>query len=264
MKELPQLTIKNADQTLGTHVRVPQLVVYLPLAQAMLNRFSLQLSKGLLCFGMGVCLSISSLCWSAGGQVTQKTDAELQQEVEAMISLRHPPREAGSGAWWHSLGPHAAGVIRQMLSQNRPISEKIRLIEALSYFNDGESAEFLKKLYREGKSQVVQDAAVKALAASQGGKEAKFLESALGKSSSHLKIRVAQVMDDRGDRASVQFVERLMKKEKANSQILAKIRRHRTELEERKLKVESKENIPLQKRPFSIIKKQPNKEASGN
>jgi len=170
-------------------------------------------------------LTLSFLSAQSGWAESLSRD-EIRESIQETLKIRHPVQDPD---WWRSLGAEASKIIQEMYNEKRPISEKIRLIEALALFEDPDTGVFLKNVYRDQPNRVAKEAAVRSIAASQGSKEKAFLENVLAKSNTNLKIRIAKSLDSSRQPGSARLVDDILKKEN-NSQIASSIRQHRDQV----------------------------------
>ena len=124
---------------------------------------------GLILVIFSITLWSTSLCWAL-------TDLEIRNEIQGVLKIRHPSESA---IWWKSLGPHAPNVIISLYQESQNIYHRVRLIDALSWYDDPGAIEFLKNEAETQKNHVIQAAAVRAIGTSQGVKEREYLSDSL-------------------------------------------------------------------------------------
>ena len=138
------------------------------------------------------------------------SDSEIRDSVQATLEVRHP---SDSGDWWRSLGSNAPGVIMSMYRETNVIYHKIRLMDALSWYDNEEATRFMKSEAENNSNQVIKNAAIQALVKSQGMKEKTYISNVLEKGSVHSRVAAARALDQVEDPQAGQLVERFVKRE---------------------------------------------------
>jgi hypothetical protein len=87
-------------------------------------------------------------------------DDQVHQAIEDKLSERHPQ---DSAAAWQSLGSDAVPVIISMYGSTDYISHRVRLAQALGYFDDARAVDFLEKLAQSSGEDVVVNSSLRAL-----------------------------------------------------------------------------------------------------
>lgn len=96
----------------------------------------------------------------APGFAWSMTDEQVHQAIEDKLSERHPRDSANA---WLALGPNAVPVIISMYGSTDYISHRVRLAQALGYFDDPRAADFLEKLAQSSGEDVVVNSSLRAL-----------------------------------------------------------------------------------------------------
>lgn len=120
-----------------------------------------------------------------------KSESEISEMIQTVLETRHPTDTAD---WWKSLGPLAPRVIISMFEKSDHIYHRVRLVQALAWFGDSESVEFLKKLSRETENGVIRNASIKSVGASQGDKEVPFVSGFLEHSDPQTRLSAAEAL----------------------------------------------------------------------
>ena len=87
------------------------------------------------------------------------SDAEIEERIEEALSHRHPQDGA---SFWKGLGSEAPRVVRAMLAKTTSTYHRVRLIEAMGYFEDAVSREEIQRLLTSTETQAIRIAATRA------------------------------------------------------------------------------------------------------
>ncbi len=141
------------------------------------------------------------------------TDAEIKQKIERKISLRHPDDTA---EWWRALGPRAPKVMIPMVAETDNTYHRLRLIEALGWFqDDAEAAAFLKdQAKKEGQEDVLKYAAIRSVGRAQGVKELEFVAGFLEDPDADARVAAADTLKRMKDPAAEQRLSKYLAEEK--------------------------------------------------
>lgn len=158
---------------------------------------------------LGAVLSVGGL----GVDAWAKSAQEIEQEVRTAIQQRHP---TDTPDWWRGLGPEAPGVLISLFQSSTKIYEKVRLLDALAWFDDPVATEFLKKQVRETNESALKMSALRSVGVSQGAEQADFLSRYLNDRDPQVRIvaaRAIQTAAQNGDERSKAHLEAYRKNE---------------------------------------------------
>lgn len=141
-----------------------------------------------------------------------KTEAEIEQAIQDVLSQRHPE---DTPAWWRSLGKDAPTVIIRMYEKSTDIYHKLRLVQALAWFDDPQSVEFVKTQATSTEFGVVRNAAVKTVGISKGAEEIEFISKFLSHNDIQTRVAAAEALKRMGDARADAKVNAYLEKEKA-------------------------------------------------
>jgi hypothetical protein len=119
------------------------------------------------------------------------TEAEIREQVTAVISQRHPK---DSPDWWRGLGPQAPRILIRMHDETDRASHKLRLLQGLAWFDDPAATDFLKQQARSSSNAVTRAASVRTLGLSQGEKELPFLVEMLKDADPDIRFAAAEAV----------------------------------------------------------------------
>jgi len=97
--------------------------------------------------------------------------ADTRETIDVILSQRHP---TDTRETWVGLGADAPDVMLAMLAEGEQSYRRIRLIEALGYFQNSRVSEFLRKEAREAKNDLYKKAALHAIVKSEGDSGVEF------------------------------------------------------------------------------------------
>jgi hypothetical protein len=146
-------------------------------------------SRHILARSLIIALIFSNFHGVASAQT--RTDAELEQAIQDVIIQRHP---TDTPEWWRELGPEAPRVIIGMAEKAPRLYQRLRLVEALGWFDDQRAVEYLKRQADSASNGVIRNAAVKAIGNSQGAKELEFVSKFLKHSDPQTRKAAAQAV----------------------------------------------------------------------
>ena len=149
-------------------------------------------------------LTLSARAWSA-------TDAELEKTISEALSVRHPTEGPD---WWRSLGPTAPGVIIRMYEASDQIYQRLRLLEALAWFDDSASVEFLKLQADRTAYDVLRNAAIRSVGIARGAKEEEFVSQFLKHPDPQTRIAAAETLKRMNDSRADKVLETYLGDEK--------------------------------------------------
>jgi hypothetical protein len=138
-------------------------------------------------------------------------DTKLRAEIRQAVRGRHAEESAD---WWKERGPTAPRVITSLYTAETNTHTKLRLLGALSYFDDAETVGFLKKEAKETTNSVVRQTAIRALVQSQGMKESEFVTGFLQNPDPRTRLATAEALQRLGDAGAQQTVDNYLKTEK--------------------------------------------------
>jgi len=150
----------------------------------------------------------------------------LSDEIEAAISVRHPSE---TGSWWQSLGPRAPQVILSMVSQTDSIYRKVRLIDALAWYDNARATQWMKQAVDQNSNSAIQAAAVHSLIKSQGMKEKDFITHVLNSKDVQLRVTALKALSELSevnDPQASQLVDQFLGKENVTWAV-DKVKKHK-------------------------------------
>lgn len=161
-------------------------------------------------------LLLVMMCICSMASAALKTDDEIEKAIKQVLMERHP---TDTKEWWQGLGPQTSKIVIRMHESTSNIYHRIRLLQALAWFDDAVSASFVKEQLKDSKNAVVQQAALRTLALSQGDKEVDTLSGYLSHSNPSVRLAAARslkLIEERSpdSKASAQLAE-YRKSEKA-------------------------------------------------
>jgi hypothetical protein len=157
-----------------------------------------------------VLFSIVSL-GMAGAAFAQRTDAEIQAAIENVIMQYHPTDTA---SWWRSLGPDTPSVIQSMYDQQSFVYNRLRLVQALAWFDDPTATAFLEKVAQDSVDDVIRNGAIQSLGTSQGAREEDFVAGFLTSDDPQTRLVAAQALRKVGDTKAQGYLTRFVADEK--------------------------------------------------
>ncbi len=140
-----------------------------------------------------------------------RSDGILEESILEVIRMRNSKE---SPEWWRSLGPAAPKAILSLYRKTNSTYIKIRLLEALRWFDDSTATDLMKNEFEQNRNELIRAAAIRAIGMSQGMKEAQLIERALKNSSGRLRVAAAQGLLGTTDSEAHQMVDRFLLGEK--------------------------------------------------
>ncbi|OFZ18727.1 MAG: hypothetical protein A2X94_05945 [Bdellovibrionales bacterium GWB1_55_8] len=140
------------------------------------------------------------------------SDQEIEHAIDTVLAERHP---TDTPDWWRSLGPTAPRVILRMLKSSDRVYHRVRLTQALGWFDDPEVVDYLKTQARETKEDVVRNAAVRSVGNSQGAKEFEFIAEFLEHADPQTRLSAAEALQKIDNSEARERLKRFMAEEKA-------------------------------------------------
>lgn len=178
------------------------------------------------------------ICLLIGQSAYSTTDEEIREKIHDTIKVRHPVDQP---EWWRSLGSQAPHVIISMYNETSSTYEKIRLIEALAWFDDPAAVSFLKGVYEKSGNAILKEAALKSIAVSQNSNEQEFIDKGMKRSSSKAKVRIARAMERSGDPEKARLVDGILKNEK-DPWVINQVREQRRDREKDRTRNQRRES----------------------
>jgi hypothetical protein len=166
------------------------------------------------------------LCPMSASLVWAYSDQEMIQQIQNTIAQRHPEDNA---SWWRSLGERAPDVIMGMYKSSTHIYYRIRLIEALGWFNRADVSSFLKEVAANESNRVLQNAAIRAVAKSQGMKEKEFFNQYLNHTDPVVRSETAKSISLLHDKNGDEMVGQFLSDEKT-PWVVSRVKAHRSHL----------------------------------
>ncbi|MEK6706714.1 MAG: HEAT repeat domain-containing protein [Bdellovibrionota bacterium] len=148
------------------------------------------------------------------------TDSEIEESIRDVLAQRHP---TDTPEWWRVLGPSAPGIIVKLYENTSHTYHRVRLIEALGWFNDRAASEFIKQQAERTGDDVIRNAAIRSIGASRGTQDVEFISKFLGHKDPQTRLTAAEALRRIGDQNANKVLEKYMAEEKA-SWIVAKLK----------------------------------------
>ncbi len=155
------------------------------------------------------------LCFSLNptGEAYSKTDFEIDEEIQNVVSQRHPK---DTPEWWRGLGPTAPRVMIALYEKSDQTYVRLRLVEGLAYFSeDSKAVEFLKQQADLTSDDVIRNSAIRSVGISQGAKEIDFVSKYLHHTDAQTRLMAAQTIQGINDPQVKTLLEQYKKEEKA-------------------------------------------------
>ena len=127
----------------------------------------------------------------AGMPVFSYASEDLEAKIRQELKTRHPENGA---AWWKALGPLASVVILKLYKESDHTYEKLRLLEALSWFDDEAGTELLKATADRSQNGTFRNTALRSLARSQGVKEAEYIAGYMEHADPRTRLAAAKAL----------------------------------------------------------------------
>jgi hypothetical protein len=170
------------------------------------------------------------------------SDDEIRSTIEESLKMRHPEETPD---WWRSLGRNAPKIMISIFRGDSNTYHQIRLVDALAWFDDVETVEFLKDQAANHRNTIVKRSAIRSVGLSQGIKEKKFLRRALESSDPHTRLATANLLNELKDPGADKLVNEFIKTEKidwVSSPLKQRRLSKENKLSETKLTIEGKRN----------------------
>ena len=140
------------------------------------------------------------------------SDDQVHQAIEDKLSERHPLDSAGA---WQSLGSNAVPVIISMYGSTDYVSHRVRLAQALGYFDDARAVDFLEKLAQSSGEDVVVNSSLRALGNSPRGLgEEDFISTFLKNDDPQTRLAAAEALNHLNDLHAKDLVAAFLLQEK--------------------------------------------------
>jgi len=167
-----------------------------------------------------VILALAFLLAPLSGLPAAKSEAEIEAAVREVLLERHPKVDP---SWWRELGPSAPTVIIRMAEEAQRLPERVRLVQALGYFDDPLAIEYLKKQAQESDQDVIRTASVRTVGSSQGAKEVEFVSRFLRHPDAQTRLAAAESLSAIADPQAKEILRKYFAEEKT-SWIVAKVK----------------------------------------
>jgi hypothetical protein len=156
--------------------------------------------------------------------IEDRSNEAIRAKIQIVLKNRHPNETAD---FWRNLGPSSqvVPVITSMYQDNNNIYEKIRLMDALAWFNEPSATQFMKEEAENNSNRVIRSSAIRSVGLSQGTKEHDFFRKILKNSDPHIRAVAAEALIRMNDSKSDQIVDDAIKKEKIEW-VTAKVKSH--------------------------------------
>ncbi len=140
-----------------------------------------------------------------------RTETELRRIIDGALAQQHPKE---SGDWWRSLGPDAPKTMITMYRESDHIYERMRLLHALGWFDDPQAVDFLKSEAQGTEEDVIRNAAIRAVATSQGAKESEWVAGFLKHADADTRYATAEALQAMNDAGANEKVQAHLSREK--------------------------------------------------
>jgi hypothetical protein len=134
----------------------------------------------------------------------------LEEVIKEKISERHP---TDTPSWWRSLGSEAPKVMISLYDQESGIYQRLRLVEALGWFNDPEAIAFLKKQSENASQDVIRNGAIRAVGNAAGASEVEFIGKFLDHEDPQTRVAAGQALRKFSDPQAVALLRKFYDKE---------------------------------------------------
>ncbi len=158
---------------------------------------------------------ILSLIFSAAAATSARaaaSDSQIREQIQNVLMQLHPTDTA---AWWQALGPAAPAVMIAMYDQESFVYHRLRLVQALAWFDDPAATAFLEKQAQDTPDDVIRNGAIQSLGTSQGAREDDFIAGFLSSSDPHTRLIAAQTLRKAGDQKAQAYLASFLANEKA-------------------------------------------------
>jgi hypothetical protein len=139
------------------------------------------------------------------------TDAQIQQIVGDKIMERQP---TDTPQWWQGLGENAPGVLIGMYTSETNIYHRIRIVQGLGWMDSPEAVSFVEQQAQDTDTDVIRNAAIRALGNGQGAKEEDFISKFLKNPDPQTRLAAAESLQKIKDPRAQDLVAAYMKEEK--------------------------------------------------
>jgi len=160
-------------------------------------------------------IALLSICSEIPLLAAEIPRAELQQQIDTIIRMRHPK---DTRDWWLGLGAQAPAVIIGMLESSEyreEILQRMRLMQGLAWFTqDSTALEYLKQQAQATNEEVVRRTVIEAIGQAQGAKEADYISKFLQSSDLQTRLSAAESLKRMKDPHANQLLETYLSTEK--------------------------------------------------
>ncbi|MDR3606516.1 MAG: HEAT repeat domain-containing protein [Oligoflexia bacterium] len=139
------------------------------------------------------------------------SEQQIHDAVENVLAQIHP---TDTPAWWRSLGPQAPKVMISMYDQESFVYHRLRLVQALAWFDDPSGTAFLEKQASETTDDVIRNGAIQSLGTSQGAREDDFIAGFLTNDNPQTRLVAAEALRKAGDAKAQDELTRFLANEK--------------------------------------------------
>jgi hypothetical protein len=139
------------------------------------------------------------------------TDVDTREKIQNVLSQLHP---TDTPEWWRGLGPDAPGTIISMYEHESFVYHRLRLVQALAWFNDPAATAFLEKQANESNDDVIRNGAIQSLGTSSGPSEDDFIAGFLNHRDPQTRLVAAQALRKAGDEKAQNYLNQFMSHEK--------------------------------------------------
>jgi HEAT repeat protein len=147
---------------------------------------------------------VSHLCFAAGPKDARETIQELMTLPETHLSV-----EA-----WRAISPNAPAIIISIFKEEKSLEKKVRLINALSNYDDPGATDFLKDQAMNNRQLEIKRASIRSIAISQGLNQKNFLEKFLKNPDAETRYETAKAFQSMHDVDAERILNEYLKREK--------------------------------------------------
>ncbi|MCM0606887.1 MAG: HEAT repeat domain-containing protein [Xanthomonadaceae bacterium] len=137
-----------------------------------------------------------------------QTHSEIRESINFTLSERHPTDSKES---WLAMGVDTPSVIIEMIEAGEESYRRVRLLEALGYFQGTQVSDFLRKEAKRTKNHQYRLSAVKGLLRAEGERGVEFAKEYLQDEDVEVRIAVARALKSldstRADQVVADYLE---------------------------------------------------------
>jgi hypothetical protein len=148
-------------------------------------------------------------------QALAYSDNQIQSMVSEKIAEIHPNQNpAQTASWWKGLGADASGVVIGMYNSDNNTYHRIRLIQGLGWRQDQEAIDFVENQAESTDTDVIRNAAVRAIGRGQGSGGIDFVSKFLKSPDPQTRLAAAETLHEMPDARAKDIFSSYLKDEK--------------------------------------------------